>query len=290
MTGTLFVVATPIGHLEDITVRALRVLREVALVAAEDTRRTGNLLRHYDITTPLVSVHEHNEQRRRGQLVARLEAGESIALVSDAGTPAISDPGARIVRAAREAGIRVEPVPGPSAITAALSVSGFDIDRFFFAGFPPIRADDRRRWMDLLRTLEEIPVVCFEAPHRIARTLEELRLSSGKRPILIGREVTKAHEQWTLLPPEASALPEITEKGEFVLVLGPVEQPTRRQARARPAPPDEEVLALFSQITKDGAPSRKAAIRMVAARLNLPVKSVYNALERAKPADPGQQS
>lgn len=290
MTGTLFVVATPIGHLEDITVRALRVLREVALVAAEDTRRTGNLLRHYDIPTPLVSVHEHNEQRRRGQLVARLEAGESIALVCDAGTPAISDPGARIVRAAREAGIRVEPVPGPSAVTAALSVSGFDIDRFFFAGFPPVRAHERKQWMDLVRTLDQVPVVCFEAPHRIARTLEELRSVSGKRPILIGREVTKAHEQWTLLPPDTSALPDITEKGEFVLVLGPVAPPPRRQLGARPAPPDEEIVALFRQITNDGAPSRKAAIRMVAARLGLPAKSVYNALERAKPTASGQQS
>ncbi len=143
-SGTLFVVATPIGNLEDITLRALRVFREVAVVAAEDTRRSGNLLRHYDIRTPLVSLHEHNEHRRRVQLVARLKAGESIALVTDAGTPGISDPGASFVRAARDAGIRVEPVPGPSAVTAAMSVAGVESQGFVFIGFLPTRSKARK--------------------------------------------------------------------------------------------------------------------------------------------------
>src|SRR5688572_21832825 len=139
LTGTLFVVATPIGNLEDITLRALRILKEVDLVAAEDTRRTGNLLRHYDIHTPLISLHEHNEFQRTDELVARLQTGDSVAVVSDAGTPGISDPGARLVRAARQAGVRVDPIPGPSAITAILSASGVALGRFAFAGFPPVR-------------------------------------------------------------------------------------------------------------------------------------------------------
>ena len=173
-SGTLFVVATPIGNLEDITLRALRVLREVALVAAEDTRRTGNLLRHYQIGTPLVSLHEHNEDQRIGPLVGRLQAGQSIAVVSDAGTPGISDPGSRLVRAARLAGIRVDPIPGPSAVTAILSASGLSFDRFAFAGFPPIRSKDRNDWFGWVSSLPDVPVVCFEAPHRIRRFLDEV--------------------------------------------------------------------------------------------------------------------
>src|SRR5918993_3395259 len=148
LAGTLFVVATPIGNLEDITLRALRILKEVDLVAAEDTRRTGNLLRHYGIRTPLISLHEHNEHQRGEDLVQRLRAGSAIAVVSDAGTPSISDPGARLVRAARDAGLRVDPVPGPSAITAALSASGLNVDKFAFAGFPPVRSSDRKKWFD----------------------------------------------------------------------------------------------------------------------------------------------
>ena len=139
-TGTLFVVATPIGHLEDITLRALSVLKSAALVAAEDTRRTGNLLRHYQITTPLLSVHEHNERSRIPTIVGRLLAGESVALVTDAGTPGISDPGAEMVAGARAAGVRVEPIPGASAVVAALSVAGMGSEGFCFLGFPPIRS------------------------------------------------------------------------------------------------------------------------------------------------------
>ena len=152
--GTLFVVATPIGNLEDITLRALRVLREVSLVAAEDTRRTGNLLRHYEIQTPLVSVHAHNERQRSALLVERLRAGDSVALVSDAGTPGISDPGAQVVRAVRDAGFRVEPIPGPSAVTAVLSASGLEFTQFAFAGFPPTRSKDRNIWFEWVGAID----------------------------------------------------------------------------------------------------------------------------------------
>src|SRR6187549_1058922 len=139
MAGTLYVVATPIGNLEDVTFRALRTLREVAVIAAEDTRRTGNLLRHYEIGTPILSLHEHNERDRTPALIGRLQAGDAVALVSDAGTPLISDPGFLLVREAIAAGIRVEAIPGPSALTAALAVSGLPVDEFTFLGFPPAR-------------------------------------------------------------------------------------------------------------------------------------------------------
>src|SRR6186713_2998581 len=144
MPGTLYVVATPIGNLEDVTLRALRILREVALIAAEDTRRTARLLQHYSISTPTTSLHEHNERTRTPELIARLRQGESVAVVSDAGTPLISDPGGMLVAAAHDAGIRVEPVPGASAAMAAVSASGLPADQILFVGFPPPRANDRR--------------------------------------------------------------------------------------------------------------------------------------------------
>src|SRR5688572_924229 len=170
MPGTLYVVATPIGNLEDVTLRALRTLREVSLIAAEDTRRTARLLQHYSISTPTTSLHQHNEGAREPALLARLQAGESIALVSDAGTPVISDPGRSLVSSAHGLGVRVEPIPGPSAVIAALSASGLPADEFTFLGFPPHRGKDRKAWLDRaaaeLRTL-----IIYEAPHRIQRTL-----------------------------------------------------------------------------------------------------------------------
>src|SRR5713226_7925052 len=170
MAGTLFVVATPIGNLEDITIRALRVLREVALIAAEDTRRTAHLLARHAITTRTTSLHEHNERGKASTLIARLESGESIALVSDAGTPTISDPGVHLISSAVEHGIRVEAIPGANAAIAALSVSGIAADAFAFLGFPPTRSTDRKLWFDRLR--QSAPAAIFyESPHRIERTL-----------------------------------------------------------------------------------------------------------------------
>src|SRR5436309_1966139 len=180
MPGTLFVVATPIGNLEDITARALRILREVALIAAEDTRRTAHLLARYAIATPTTSLHEHNEKKKAPTLVARLERGDSIALVSDAGTPTISDPGQRLIRDAIDAGIRVEAIPGPSATIAALAGSGLPSGTFTFLGFPPVRGSDRRGWFADLANSGRT-VVFFEAPHRIQTTLRDLQEAIGDR-------------------------------------------------------------------------------------------------------------
>ncbi len=277
-SGTLFVVATPIGNLEDITLRALRVLREVALVAAEDTRRSGNLLRHYKIGTALLSLHEHNERARLGKLIGRLQSGESIALVSDAGTPGISDPGASLVRAARDAGIRVEPIPGPSAITALLSASGIIFNRFAFAGFPPVRVKDRKRWFEWVSALSDVPVVVFEAPHRLRKTLRDVGSYLGERPILMARELTKIHEEWLEGVPSHLASRERSDKGEFVLVLAP--------RPPLPAVPtivsDSQVAELFGQITETSPRSRREAVKLTAIRLGISAKEVYAAIERTK--------
>src|SRR5213593_4840520 len=194
MSGTLFVVATPIGNLEDITVRALRVLRDVSVIAAEDTRHTAKLLARHAITTSTTSLHEHNEAAKSPSLIARLERGENIALVSDAGTPTISDPGGRLVRDAVAAGVRVEPVPGASALLAAMAVAGVPADTFSFHGFPPVRAKDRKQWFDRLVTVGGTAIF-FEAPHRIRRTLEALKDRVGDSQVVIAREMTKIHEE-----------------------------------------------------------------------------------------------
>ncbi|MEZ5316647.1 MAG: 16S rRNA (cytidine(1402)-2'-O)-methyltransferase [Vicinamibacterales bacterium] len=220
MPGTLFVVATPIGNLEDLTFRASRVLRDADVVAAEDTRRTAKLLTHYGIRKPLVSLREHNERRESERLIARLQAGESVALVSDAGTPAIADPGARLVGLARAAGLPVVPIPGPSAVVTALSVSGLLADEFAFMGFPPASGPKRTEWFQRLAR-ETRPVVFFEAPHRIRKTAESLRgVEFSKRPILVHRELTKIFEELVEQHNNAGgkALPE---KGEYVIVVGP---------------------------------------------------------------------
>ena len=198
MPGTLFVVATPIGNLEDLTFRALRVLREVDLIAAEDTRRTAKLLAHYEIRKSMVSLHEHNEHRETPRLIERIQGGATVALVTDAGTPGISDPGSKLVERAHAAGLHVVPVPGPSAVTAALSVSGVDGSTFLFLGFPPSSGAARSRWIDRLAE-ESSPVVFFEAPHRIRRTVTAL-IAKVNRPIFIHRELTKIHEQLAVSP------------------------------------------------------------------------------------------
>jgi len=192
MPATLFVVATPIGNLEDITVRALRVLREVSVIAAEDTRRTAHLLARYAITTPTTSLHEHNEAGKSASLIARLQRGESVALVSDAGTPTVSDPGGLLIRAAIEAGVRVEPIPGPSAVLTALAASGLPTDSFTFLGFPPTRAKDRKAWFDRVNGLRGT-VVFFESPNRIQSTLRDIHHTLGECQVAVGRELTKIH-------------------------------------------------------------------------------------------------
>jgi 16S rRNA (cytidine1402-2'-O)-methyltransferase len=219
--GTLYLVATPIGNLEDITARALRTLREVDLIAAEDTRHTRRLLDHFGINAKLVSLFEHNERARSGMLVDRLLGGESVAIVTDAGSPGIADPGYPVVRAAVAEGIRVESIPGPSAVVAELQVSGLPTDAFAFVGFLPVKPGARRRALEELYERRET-IVAFESPHRIERCLVDLEAVWGERPMALVRELTKLHEQ--VLRGSArevrAALREDQKRGEMVLVLG----------------------------------------------------------------------
>lgn len=221
--GILYVVATPIGNLEDISARALAVLREVAVVAAEDTRHSGILLSHFGIRAELISLHDHNEAERAPLLVARLQAGESVALISDAGTPLISDPGFELVRAARAAGIAVSPVPGASALIAALSVSGLPTDRFVFEGFLPAKQSARRERLEVLAA-EPRTLVFYESVHRLQESLEDMATAFGpERPAVLARELTKLHEQ--VRDASLQALVEwagsdpVAAKGEVVLMV-----------------------------------------------------------------------
>src|SRR5678809_1268764 len=188
--GTLYLVATPIGNLEDITLRALRTLKECDLVAAEDTRRTGQLLKHFGISKPLASYFKWNEARRSEEILERLKRGEKIALVTDAGSPGISDPGERVIKAAIEHGFRVEPVPGPSALVAALTASGLPTDEFHFIGFLPHKPGQRRKQLERLKQFEGT-LVLYESPYRIARLLGELKDVFGERKLVLARELTK---------------------------------------------------------------------------------------------------
>lgn len=218
--GRLFVVATPIGNMADITLRAVRVLGDVDLVAAEDTRTTRKLLSHHGIKTPLISYHDHNEALRTPELLHRIENGQSIAIVSEAGTPSISDPGYRLIREAISAGISVEPVPGPSALLAAVVVSGLPSDAFVFEGFLPRRAGERRRRLDELAA-ERRTLVFFEAPHRLDKTLADMLEVLGDRQVALCRELTKIHEEVRrgLLSELVSELQRRPVKGELVLVV-----------------------------------------------------------------------
>lgn len=268
-SGALYVVATPIGNLEDIGARALRVLREVDCIAAEDTRHTGQLLRHFGIETPLLSLHEHNERARLEQMIARLREGQSIALVSDAGTPLISDPGFPLVRELRRQGLPVIPIPGPSSLLAALSVAGLPTDRFVFEGFLPAKTLARRERLQALAR-EERTLVFFEASHRIAETLADMAAIFGaERPAVVARELTKRFEQV-----HGTALSELAiwleadanrQKGEFVLLV------QGAPAASEADTPDNRRLlaALLAEL-----PASRAVV--VAARLTgLPKKPLY---------------
>ena len=193
-TGRLLVVATPIGNLEDLTPRALSALREATLVLCEDTRRTGNLFARHGLATPRVSCHEHNEFRRIPEMLERLARGETLALVSDAGTPGVSDPGRLLAAAAAEAGYRVEPVAGPSAVAAILSISGFPAIPFSFLGFPPSRRGERARWYARFASRDETRIL-FESPFRVVESLEEMARAWGDPKVCLGRELTKLHEE-----------------------------------------------------------------------------------------------
>ena len=279
MKGTLYVVATPIGHLEDITLRALRILKTVQLVAAEDTRRTGNLLRHYEIATRILSVHEHNEGGRVARLLGRLEAGDSIALVTDAGTPGVSDPGATLVAAVRAAGYRVEPIPGASAVVSAISVAGMKSEGFCFHGFAPIKSKDRKLWfLALVKASEDRAAVFFEAPHRLLKTLQELR-DLVKCQIMVGRELTKIHEEFVFGTPDELLARFSSPQGEFTLVIPPGPKGDSLPV----AVSDTDIDDMFGQLTENGVgESKRDTARLVAERLGLTTKVVYDALERVK--------
>jgi 16S rRNA (cytidine1402-2'-O)-methyltransferase len=275
----LYVVATPIGNLEDITLRALRVLREVRVIAAEDTRRTAKLLAHAGIDTPMVSLHAHNEAARLPALIERLRHGESVAVVTDAGTPLLSDPGDQVIRAALDQGIAVEAVPGASAVLAALSMSGTPSSQFTFLGFPPVKQGARMRWCEEASAYRH-PVVFFEAPHRIRQTLEMLRVAAGAdRRIAVCREITKRHEELvrgTLS--EVSAHPSITDPiGEFTCIL---EVPAVAGDIGQAA--ETELLDEFDRITNSGTFERRAAMSEVARRFHVRTRDVFDALERRK--------
>lgn len=267
-SGTLYIIATPIGNLEDITLRALRLLKEVDVIAAEDTRHTRKLLTHYGIPTPLTSYHDHSETEKAPELIAQLQAGKNIALVSDAGTPCIADPGFRLVTAAAEAGLSVVPIPGPSMVTALMSVGGLPTDRFAFEGFLPAKRTQRRKALQDLRR-EERTLVFFESPHRVLEMLADLEEICGDRRIVIGRELTKMFEE--LLRGKVSELRGLLAardmKGEVaILVAGQPESSVSEDAR----PLAEEMQELSAQ-----GFSLKDVARIVSETRGIPKREVY---------------
>jgi 16S rRNA (cytidine1402-2'-O)-methyltransferase len=278
MPGTLFVVATPIGNLEDITMRALRVLREVAVIAAEDTRRTAHLLARHAITTPSTSLHEHNEASKSASVIARLQRGDDVALVSDAGTPTVSDPGGRLIRAAIDAGIRVEAIPGASAVLTALAASGLPTDSFTFLGFPPTRSKDRKAWFERAKAVNGT-LVFFEAPHRIVQTLEELKRVAGDCEVAIGRELTKAHEELVRGPISTVLLNLKETRGEFTVVAN-IGQPKENVITGPPS--DDSISDEFGDMTAVPSMTRRKAISLLARKHGMAANDVYEALERAK--------
>ncbi|HXK10732.1 MAG TPA: 16S rRNA (cytidine(1402)-2'-O)-methyltransferase [Vicinamibacteria bacterium] len=273
--GTLFVVATPLGHLEDLTLRALRVLREVSLVACEDTRRTALLLRAHGISTPTTSYFEHNERWKGDVILDRLRSGRDVALVSDAGTPGISDPGFRLVRDARGNGLPVVPVPGPSAAIAALSVSGLPTDRFLFVGFLPKKEGARRRALAELAPARPT-LVFYESPQRVVDCLAVMVELLGDRDAFLCREATKVHEEYVRAPLSAlraSLAGRKPVRGEIVLVVAGAQD----EARAT----DEDPVALYRSLAADGRP-RREAVKEAARRLGRPAREVYRLVQEAE--------
>jgi 16S rRNA (cytidine1402-2'-O)-methyltransferase len=279
-TPALYVVGTPIGNLEDITLRAVRVLKEVELIACEDTRQTQKLLHHYDIRKPMVSYHEHNEMTRAAELIVELENGRSIALVTDAGTPAISDPGCRLISLAIRHHIPVVPVPGASAFLAALVASGLPSDSFRFSGFLPARRGERQ---EVLKRVKDSPrtQIFYEAPHRIREALADIvEVLGAARHVVIAREVTKIHEEF-LRGRAADLLEQVQArgelKGEITLLIGKAEE----HAGAEEASPQKIRHRLREVMARDHL-DQMAALKVVAKELGISKSAAYRELQRAK--------
>ena len=268
VAGTLYIIATPIGNLEDLTLRALRVLREVDLIAAEDTRHTRKLLSHYEIATSLTSYHDHIETSKAQVLIEGLQSGENIALVSDAGTPCISDPGYRLVKGAAEAGIAVVPIPGPSMLTALLSVGGLPTDRFAFEGFLPAKQSQRQKALQGLRR-EERTMIFFESPHRLVRMITDLGDIFGDREIVIGRELTKKFEE--ILRGRICSLQADLQsrhiKGEIALLVAGWDG---QQEKAS----EQSIEEILQQLLADGLALKEAA-RIVSEQYGLSKREAY---------------
>jgi 16S rRNA (cytidine1402-2'-O)-methyltransferase len=278
MAGILYVVATPIGNLEDLSFRALRTLKEVDLIAAEDTRRTAKLLAHYAIRKSMVSLREHNERRETPKLMARLQAGAAVALVSDAGTPGVSDPGSFLVRSARNAGITVCPIPGPSAVMAALSASGESADEFVFMGYVPRSGALRTDWLNRLQA-ESRPVVFFEAPHRIGRLMTDIVNILVIRPIHLFRELTKINEI-SVTYTNLSAVGVDNALGEFVLVAGKVEDNKEDQTTV-----DTKLavaVKIFDCLTNNSAFEDIEALRLASEAVAINEPLVRKAVKKAR--------
>lgn len=277
--GCLYVVGTPIGNLEDITLRALRVLKEVDLIACEDTRHTQKLLQHYDIEKTLVSYHEHNELTRSPELLIQLEQGAKVALVSDAGMPLVSDPGYRLVSLCLRHKIPVIPIPGPSAMLAALAAGGLPTDEFVFIGFLPARSGGRRRALERLR-LEDRTIVIYEAPHRLDESLADALEILGDRPACLAREVTKLHEEFRRgrLSDLAPSLREQPAKGEITLLIGPPDTANHGQRAESSQSLAQRVEELIHQAKLD----RKEALKLAARERGLTRRAAYQQLLETK--------
>ena len=275
--GTLYVVATPIGNLEDITHRAVRVLKEAGLIACEDTRHTAKLLAHYAIDKPTVSYHEHNEAARAEELVKKLEQGVNIAQVSDAGMPGISDPGYRVIRLAIERGLQVVPIPGASAAVAALAAGGLPTDSFQFLGFLPAKSGQRRTALETLRHAEHTTVV-YEAPHRIAETMNDIvELLGAERPVVLARELTKVHEEF-IRGPAADVLRRVQKqelKGEMTLLIGKSERATAPEAR-------KDIASRVEEIMREGSVDENTALKVVAKEQGISKSEAYRELQRVR--------
>jgi 16S rRNA (cytidine1402-2'-O)-methyltransferase len=274
--GTLYVVATPIGNLEDLTYRAVRVLREADLIACEDTRHTGKLLAHYAIEKPTVSYHEHNEAARAEELLKKLEQGLNIAQVSDAGMPGISDPGYRVIRLAIDRGIQVVPVPGPSASIAAVAVSGLPTDSFQFLGFLPARSGERRTMLESLREAEQTTVV-YEAPHRVVEAMRDMvEILGPERPVVVARELTKVHEEFIRgsAAEVLSALQQREVKGEITLVIG--------KSEGRAGHSKKNIAARMQEIMREQQIDENAALKVLAKEQGISKSEAYRELQRVR--------